>query len=117
MNTRILWLLLLFLLLLCGEGIAFLSTWIVPNLYDHRDAVFAEFTLEDLESFRSRAASLTLGWDNVPGRRETRNCLNKTQVETVSSDRVRVHGSSAAGDIRVLVAGDSYTFGDEAEDH
>jgi hypothetical protein len=117
MNKRILWLLLLILLLLSGEGLAFLSTWITPNLYDHRDAVFAEFTPEDLEKFRSRAASSTLGWDNVPGRRETPNCLNKTQVVTVSSDRVRVHGSPAAGNIRVLVTGDSYTFGDEAEDH
>src|SRR5688500_20354356 len=111
MNTRILWVILFFLLLLCAEGIAYLSTGIAPNLYDHRDAVFAEFTPEDLENFRSRAASLTLGWDNVPGRRETPNCLNKTQVVTVSSHRVRVHGSPAAGNIRVLVPGDSYTFG------
>lgn len=124
MNTRsqrsrriFLWTIVLALPLASFEIFSFTLTRLRPDLFDRREGFLSRLRSGDFERFKQQAASDTLGWDNPAG--QTRRLQNCTSVEityTYDQDRLRVHGAAPARDAVVLVAGDSYTHGDEVAD-
>ena len=102
--------------LLCLELLGFALTKVLPSLFDQRQPFLASLQADDLERFKQSVASNTLGWDNpAGGARPTRNCVGEEVTYTHNADRIRLHGSEPS-DAVILVAGDSYTHGDEATD-
>jgi hypothetical protein len=102
--------------LVCLELLGFALTKVLPDLFDQRQQVLTTLRPNALEDFKQSVASQTLGWDNPAGEtRRLRNCVGEEIAHTYSTDRIRLHGSQPA-DAIVVVAGDSYTHGDEVAD-
>ena len=116
-TIALLWLLLAAVPLVCLELLGFALTKVVPDLFDQRQPFLESLQADDLERFKQSVASNTLGWDNpASDARRTRNCVGEEITYTHNADRVRLHGSTPS-DAVILVAGDSYTHGDEVADH
>jgi hypothetical protein len=124
MNTRsrrssraIFWTALLAIPLAAFELFSFTLTGLQPDLFDRREAFLSRLRPEDFESFKRQAASNTLGWDNFAEQtRRLKNCIGVEISYSYDQDRLRVHSAAPARDAVVLVAGDSYTHGDEVAD-
>jgi hypothetical protein len=100
-----------------GELVAALTAALLPDLYDQRELTLARIEPAQLTRFASTAASLSLGWDNPANTRVVAaNCLGEDKTYTFSSDRTRTDGGAPRSQAEVLIAGDSYTLGDEAAD-
>jgi len=98
------------------ELLGFALTKSAPDLFDQRHQVLTTLQPEEFEQFKRAVASDTLGWDNPAGEtRRQRNCVGEEIAYTYSADRMRVHGTLAS-DAVVVVAGDSYTHGEEVVD-
>ena len=117
-SSRIfLWTLLLAIPLAGFELLGFTLTKLRPGLFDRREAFLSRLRPEDFERFKQQAASDTLGWDNLVSQiRRRPNCMGVDITYTYDQDRLRVHSAAPARDAVVLVAGDSYTHGDEVAD-
>jgi hypothetical protein len=86
-----------------------------PDLFDRRAVALAKLQPEPFERFRTLHASRSLGWDHPAGQTITvRACAGGELTNTYGPARERVHGNSA--DAVVLVAGDSFTHGDDVGD-
>ena len=110
------WILVAAVPLLCLELLGFALTKVLPGLFDQRQLFLASLQADDLARFKQSVASNALGWDNpAGGAQPTRNCVGEEVTYTHSADRIRLHGSEPS-DAVVLVAGDSYTHGDEVAD-
>jgi hypothetical protein len=108
---------LLAILLADFELLSFTFTKLRPDLFDRREAFLSQLRSEDFERFKQQFASDTIGWDNPAGQtRSQQNCVGVEITYTYDHDRLRVHGATPARDAVVLVAGDSYTHGDEVAD-
>jgi hypothetical protein len=124
MNTRsqrssriFLWTVLLAIPLAGFELLSFALTKLRPELFDRREAFLSRLRAEDFKQFKQQAASDALGWDNLAGQtRRQPNCIGVEITYTYDQDRLRVHGTFPAREAVVLVAGDSYTHGDEVTD-
>ncbi len=111
------WTVLLAIPLVGFELLSFTLTKLRPDRFDRREAFLSRLRPEDFERFKQQAASDTLGWDNLAGQtRRQPNCMDVEITYTYDQDRLRVHGAAPARDAVVLVAGDSYTHGDEVAD-
>ena len=98
------------------ELLGFALTKALPDLFDQRQQILETLRPEQFEQFKQSVASDKLGWDNPAGEtRVVRNCVGEENTQTYSADRIRLHGSQAS-DAIVIVAGDSYTHGDEVAD-
>jgi hypothetical protein len=112
----LLWILVAAVPLVCLELLGFALTKVAPDLFDQRQQVLTTLRPNALEEFKQSVASQTLGWDNPAGEtRRLRNCVGEEIAQTYSTDRIRLHGSPPS-DAVILVAGDSYTHGDEVAD-
>ena len=103
------------------ELFSFTLTKLYPELFDRREAFLSRLRPEDFERFKQQsanwAASDTLGWDNPAGQSRRRpNCSGVMMTYTYDQDGLRVHSTSPAHDAVVLVAGDSFTHGDDVAD-
>src|SRR5262245_32421119 len=116
-RRAIFWTAVLAIPLAAFELFSFTLTRLRPDLFDRREAFLSRLRPEDFESFRLQAASDALGWDNLADRtRRLKNCIGVEVSYTYDQDRLRVHSAAPARDAVVLVAGDSYTHGDEVAD-
>jgi len=100
------------------ELFSFTLTKLYPELFDRREAFLSRLRPEDFERFKQQsanwAASDTLGWDNPAGQSRRRpNCSGVVMTYTYDQDGLRVHSTAPARDAVVLVAGDSFTHGDD----
>ncbi len=99
--------------LLLVEAFAF-ATFFASDLYDHRDAVLARIDEESLAEARRRADPL-LGWDSgEAGVSFEKNCLGDEIEYAVDEEGARTYRGYDGSSARVVVVGDSYTWGDEA---
>ena len=99
------------------ESLSFTLTRLRPDLFDRREAFLSRLRPDDFERFKRLAASDTLGWDNLADQtRRQKNCKGVEITYTYDQDRLRVHSAAPARDAVVLVAGDSFTHGDEVAD-
>jgi hypothetical protein len=99
------------------ELLSFTFSKLRPNLFDRREALLQQLRPEDFERFKQHYASSTLGWDNPKGEtKRQQNCVGVEMIYTYDQDRLRVHSADPARDAIVLVAGDSFTHGDEVAD-
>jgi hypothetical protein len=95
----------------------FALTRIKPQLFDERTPFLATLRPENFARFKAGSASRLLGWDNPPGRTvKQRNCAQADITYTFDEDHLRVHNDRPARNATVLIAGDSYTEGEEVED-
>jgi len=98
------------------ELLGFALTKTLPDLFDQRQQILETLRPEQFEQFKQSVASDKLGWDNPAGEtRRVRNCVGEEVTHTYSASRIRLHGAQAS-DAVVVVAGDSYTHGDEVAD-
>jgi hypothetical protein len=109
------WGLLLLVVLFLLEGAAFLAGALVPDLYDHRAAVLGRID-DDVLAGAARIDP-ELGWEPRPGavRREA-DCLGREVAYTAAADGARDYPGYRPVAATIVVAGDSYAFGDEAPD-
>ncbi len=98
-----------------AELLGFALTRARPDLFDQRHQVLATLRPEQFEQFKQSVASNRLGWDNPVGKTRQRNCVGEEITYTHDRDRIRVHGAPAI-DAIVVVAGNSYTHGEEVAD-
>jgi hypothetical protein len=109
------WGLLLALLVLVLEGVAFLTGLLVPDLYDHRAAVLSRIGPE--VTARAARVDPVLGWEPQPGTiRRAGDCRGREVSYTVAADGARDYPGYRPAAATILVGGDSYAFGDEAQD-
>lgn len=109
------WGLLLAVIVLVLEGVAFLTGLLTPDLYDHRDDVLARVDADLLA--QSARVDPVLGWEPEPGtvRREA-DCLGRDVAYSTAADGARDYPGYRPAAATLIVAGDSYAFGDEADD-
>jgi len=99
------------------EAASYVTARLAPTLFDARGKVLSRFHPDDLERFRNEIASPVLGWDNPANTTRTRvNCLGKDVKETFGHLRERRHAERPAGNAVIIVAGDSYAYGDDVGD-
>jgi hypothetical protein len=123
MNTRskraskvFTWMGLLATLLAGCELLSLVFTKLRPDLFDWREPILSRLRAEDFERFKQQFASETLGWDNPVDQTRHPNCIGVEITYTYDQNRLRVHRATSARDAVVLVAGDSYTHGDQVAD-
>src|SRR5262249_38967905 len=111
------WMVLLATLLAGCELLSLVFTKLRPDLFDWREPILSRLRAEDFERFKRQFASETLGWDNPADQTLLHpNCVGVEITYTYDQNRLRVHRATSARDAVVLVAGDSYTHGDEVGD-
>jgi hypothetical protein len=107
------------ILLLLGmlELCAFAFVTMRPDLFDQRERFMARLTAEAFDLYLARASN-ALGWENPSAPTVVRNCVGDRIVYTFNSDRDRVHNDAPQAEAQILIAGDSYTRGDDhADEH
>jgi lysophospholipase L1-like esterase len=111
------WAITIIFLLVCIELACFLVTRFRPDLFDQRELIVAQLGSADFERIQANSASDLLGWDNPASTiTQTKNCAGEEVTSTYSSDRIRLHGRGRPHDAVVLIAGDSFTHGNEVSD-
>jgi hypothetical protein len=111
------WAITIIFLLVCIELACFLVTRFRPDLFDQRELIVAQLGSADFERIQANSASDLLGWDNPASViTQTKNCAGEEVTSTYSSDRIRLHGRGRPHDAVVLIAGDSFTHGNEVSD-
>lgn len=111
------WLVPLVILLGSCELLSLVLNKLRPELFDRRESFLSGLRPEDFERFKQQFASEILGWDNPADQTLLQpNCVGVEIKYTYDQNRLRVHRATSARDAVVLVAGDSYTHGDEVGD-
>jgi hypothetical protein len=88
-----------------------------PDLFDHRELTLAELRPVDFDRVKATTASDLLGWDNPASTTaHSRSCTGEEVTSTYSDERIRLHGKRMPSDAVVLIAGDSYTHGNDVAD-
>lgn len=99
------------------ELFSFALARIEPQLFDRRAEFLSTLQPQDFARFKTDFASRTLGWDNPSGRTlKLQNCAGTEITYTYNENHLRVHSHAPTGNAAVLIAGDSYTVGEEVED-
>lgn len=105
------------LTLLALELVASATPFLVPDLYDQRHLILQKIEPDSLREFARAHASRVLGWDNPADKVVVaRDCLGRKRTYTFGIDRTRIHSRASPDRVAVIIAGDSYTLGDEADD-
>ena len=116
-GRTLLWLATIAVPVVCLELSGFAVTKLKPELFDQRTQFLAKLQPEDFAHFKANSASRLLGWDNPAGRTvKQHNCRGVDITYTFDDDRLRVHSNAPARNATVLIAGDSYTAGEEVDD-
>jgi len=99
------------------EAASYVTARMAPRIFDAREKVLSRFHPDDLQRFRNQVASPVLGWDNPADTKRTRvNCLGKDVEESFGRFRDRRHAERPSDNAVILVAGDSYAYGDDVGD-
>lgn len=114
-RRALLWGLLLAVVAAVLEGFAYLTGLLTPDLYDHREAVLAR--VESGTPAVAARVDPVLGWEPAPGAvLDGFTCLGDPLEYTIAADGARGYPGYEPFAAPIVVAGDSYTFGDEAVD-
>jgi hypothetical protein len=106
------------LTLLLLEGLAFATVMLIDrdDFFDHRQSVLARLTEDDLQRFRESTGDPVIGWDNRgPDLRRENNCLGEPISYRYDQRGARIHDVDQGERSEVIIVGDSYTHGDEAQ--
>jgi hypothetical protein len=108
---------LLLIPLVCLEVFAFLSIWLLDDLYDHREEVLPLLDEAGLAAFRDRAGDPVLGWAS-PGPRQDigKTCTGGPVAATYDASGARVYPGYDPRTVQIVVVGDSYADGAEVDD-
>jgi hypothetical protein len=111
----LLWCVLLAVIALVFEAVAFVTSLLVADLYDHRDVVISRLDAGVLAA--AAKVDPVLGWEPVPAttRREA-TCVGDEIVYSIAADGARDYPGYLPADATIIVVGDSYAFGDEVGD-
>jgi hypothetical protein len=102
---------------IAAEASCFVFTKLRPDLFDQRQVILANLQPERFQRFKKTSASNILGWDNPAAAvQRWRSCAGETVTYTYGEHRERLHGRGDSPDAVILVAGDSFTHGDDASD-
>lgn len=102
------------------EGFSFVAVQIVDrdDLFDTRDQVLERLSEVDLANFRAKSGDPVTGWHSYgPSVREEDNCVGESIVYSYDAAGARTHEQFDAAATEVVIAGDSYTRGDEISDN
>jgi hypothetical protein len=108
---------LLLIPLACLEAFAFLSIWLLDDLYDHRDEVLPRLNEAGLAAFRVRAGDPVLGWASRGPRQDIgKTCTGARVAATYDANGARVYPGYNPRTVQIVVVGDSYADGAEVTD-
>lgn len=97
------------------EALGFASYYATDDLYDHRERVLGRIDAASLAETRPLVDPV-LGWSQEPGSKIETNCIGFEIEYRVDAAGVRTYPDYDAARAAVVVAGDSYTRGDEVAD-
>jgi hypothetical protein len=98
------------LVLLVVEALAFSARSVAPDLFDHRRGTLLGIDADDHTP--STTADAELGWEPAaPEHVSEVNCLGATITYTIADDHSRAYPGYLPRTARVVLAGDSYTYG------
>ena len=97
------------------EALGFASYYATDDLYDHRARVLGRIDAASLAETRPLVDAL-LGWSQEPGTRIETNCIGFEIEYRVDAAGARTYPGYDAARAAIVVAGDSYTRGDEVAD-
>lgn len=101
------------------EGFSFVAVQVVDrdDLFDTRASVLARLSEDGLADFRAKSADPVTGWHSYgPSVRAEDNCLGESITYSYDEVGARLHQQFDAAATKVVIAGDSYTRGDEIAD-
>ncbi len=101
------------------EGLAFAVVQLVDakDFFDSRDGVYAQFSDVSLADFKSNGADPITGWRSFgPRVQEEENCLGALVESTYDAVGARIYSGFDSRNSEIVVVGDSYTNGEEAND-
>ena len=101
--------------LLVIEAAAFATGFITPDLFDHRASTLAR--IDAGQWHRDATADPELGWEpRAPRRFVEDNCAGSSITYTIAEDHSRAYANYRTHAARIVLAGDSYTYGSEVGD-
>ena len=107
------------LVLVFLEVLAWLTVQVIDpdDFFDHRGGVLATLDPERLAKFAAGGGDPVLGWRNqVSVVREQEDCLGSAKTFTHRESGARHYPGFDPGNSEIIIVGDSYTYGDEAND-
>lgn len=106
------WAVLLIMLLVLLEALAFAAGFLADDLFDHRDNAFAR--LAERQMTGKQNVDPVLGWEPIaPSEFVEADCLGNEIVYRIAADGARDYPGYDPAAATVVVAGDSYAFGSE----
>jgi hypothetical protein len=109
------WAILLLVVLLLVEVVAFATGFMGLDLYDHRDAALSR--LEERRTANLDKVDPIVGWQPVPSSTvEDRTCLGGVNIHQFAPDGARYYPGYEPGGASIVASGDSYTYGAEVAD-
>jgi len=109
----------LVLTLVVLEVFAFALQFVVDreDFFDHRHTVLEHLNNDDLALFRKEGGDPVLGWRNYGPRIQNEvNCLGEKKEYSYNVIGARLYSQFEPATTEIVIVGDSYTNGDEAED-
>lgn len=99
------------------ETISFLAYFILDDFYDQRHVVLDRLNQKDLETFALEHSDPVYGWDSHgPKVAHDTTCVGSTVTYSYDVLGARLYSGYRPKDVRIIVFGDSYTVGAEAND-
>jgi hypothetical protein len=101
------------------EALAFAVVQVVDtkDFFDSREGVYVGFTEASFADFTSNGADPVTGWRSFgPRVHEEENCLGELVESTYDAVGARIHSGFDPRNTEIVVVGDSYTNGKEAND-
>lgn len=109
------WAVILVMLVVLLEALAFAADFLADDLFDHRDSAFAR--LAERQMTGKQNVDPVLGWEPIPSSEFIEaDCVGQEILYQVAADGARNYPGYEPADATVVVAGDSYAFGSEAPD-
>lgn len=111
------YLLLLVILVVLIELFSFSTSFLLDDLYDGRAAVLERLNRADLAAFAADHSDPLLGWDHRgPKVAKATTCLDTIVTYSYDEAGARPYAGYRPEEVEVVVVGDSYSFGAEADD-
>ena len=101
------------------EVFAFALQFVVDweDFFDHRSTVLERLNTDDLALFRKKGGDPVLGWRSYGPRIQNEvNCLGENKEYSYNGIGARLYSQFEPATTEIVIVGDSYTNGDEAED-